>query len=282
MTPKEDNTPVVSIIVPCYNNGKYLAETLDSVRSQTYLNWECLIIDDGLKDDTRNVAEQFVKRDKRYKYIYQENKGVSNARNSAIKQSAGKYILPLDGDDKISPEYIADAINVFGSDKMIKLVYCKAETFGTRNGYWCIPPYSYKGLLIENLIFCSALFKREDFLKTKGYDETMSEGFEDWEFWISFLAESDKVVQLPKVCFYYRLKGISRNPKTDDKEKQMRIRNYVFQKHKDIFQKYFPLPDIIFDYYVSSSELRSIRDSNSYRIGKAILQPLWLFKRLFK
>lgn len=276
------NSALVSVIVPCYNNGKYLLETLNSVLSQTYSNWECIVIDDGSTDDSRKVAENFVRKDKRFQYIYQENHGVSNARNNGIKKAAGKYILPLDGDDKISPEYITDAAKELEADKNIKLVYSKAKTFGERSGFWKIPSYSFKGLLIENLIFCSAIFRKEDFLKTNGYDEEMHEGFEDWEFWISFLTETDKVLQLPKVHFYYRIKEITRNPKTTDEEKQKRIRYYIFQKHPDLYQKYFSLPNLIFEYYQTKIMLESIKNSTSFRAGKRIMAPFIFIKKLFR
>ena len=273
---------LVSVIVPCYNCGKYLAETLDSVLAQTYSNWECIIIDDGSTDDSRQVAERYVQKDARYKYMYQENGGVANARNNAIKVSAGKYILPLDGDDKISSEYVADAVSELKKDIIIKLAYSKAETFGERSGFWDIPLYSFKGLLIENLIFCSAVFRKEDFLKTNGYDENMLEGFEDWEFWISFLNETDKIVKLSKVHFYYRLKEVTRNPKTTDKEKQKRIRNYIFRKHSDLYQKYFSLPDLIFEYYENKVMLESINKSTSFKVGKRIMAPFIFIKKLFR
>ena len=74
--------PIVSIIVPSYNYGHFLAYTLENIRSQRYTQWECIIIDDGSKDDTRQVAEVFSEKDSRYRYIYQENQGLSAARNA--------------------------------------------------------------------------------------------------------------------------------------------------------------------------------------------------------
>jgi glycosyltransferase involved in cell wall biosynthesis len=281
MASPNPNSALVSVIVPCYNQGKYLADALESILLQTYTEWECIVIDDGSTDNSKLVTENYVQKDKRFKYIYQENKGVAKARNNAIKISTGKYILPLDADDKISHDYIKDCVEVMESDKSVKLVYCKAETFGQRSAPWNLPEYSFKQLLIENLIFCSAIYRRDD-LHEMNYDEQMSEGFEDWEFWISFLSETDKIVRLPKVHFYYRLKEQTRNPKTSDSEKQARIRNYIFLKHRELYQKYFPLPDIIFDYYKASTTLHSIQNSSSYRIGKVLLKPYWYLKRLFK
>jgi glycosyltransferase involved in cell wall biosynthesis len=283
-----NSNPLVSIIVPCYNQGKYLSDALDSIFAQTYKEWECIIIDDGSTDDTHLIAEGYTKKDSRFKYKYQGNSGLSSARNNAIKSSTGKYILPLDADDKISPYYLAEGFEILESDNSVKLVYCKARTFGQREGNWEIPPYSFKRLLVENLIFCSAIYKRIDFEEKGGYDENMKEGFEDWEFWISLLSETDKVVCIPKVLFYYRLKEKNRSSITtyewmrSNEEKQRNIRAVIFKKHADIYEKYFPLPDIIFDYYKASGQFNSINNSMSYRIGKTILKPLWFITRLFK
>ena len=110
----------------------------------------------------------------------------------------------------------------------------------------------------------------------------MREGFEDWEFWIAFLTETDKVIQLPKVNFYYRLRGISRNPKTTEAEKQKRIRNYIFQKHSDLYQKYFSLPNLLFEYYQTKIMLESVENSTSFRVGKTVMAPLIFIKKLFQ
>ncbi len=108
-------------------------DALNSVLAQVYTNWECIILDDGSTDDSAKVAKAYTEKDKRFTYIYQVNKGLPSARNAAIKNSSGKYILPLDADDKISPGYLAGAVDVLEKNKDIKLVYCRAELFGKKN-----------------------------------------------------------------------------------------------------------------------------------------------------
>ncbi|RYX81126.1 glycosyltransferase family 2 protein, partial [bacterium] len=90
---------LVTIITPCYNYGKFLAEALDSLLLQTYSNWECIIVNDGSIDNTDEVALQYTAKDQRFKYINQKNGGLPNARNSALKIAQGKYIQLLDADD---------------------------------------------------------------------------------------------------------------------------------------------------------------------------------------
>ena len=86
---------LVSVIIPCYNQGCYLSEALDSVMRQTYPNWECIIINDGSKDQTDAVAKEYCQKDSRIRYISQENSGVIAARNRAVSESSGEFILPF-------------------------------------------------------------------------------------------------------------------------------------------------------------------------------------------
>lgn len=117
---------LVSIIVPCYNQAIYLSETLDSVLNQIYNNWECIIVNDGSTDNTKDVALSYCNRDSRFLYIEQENAGLSAARNAGVIRSRGEFILPLDSDDKIAPAYIYKAVECFEKDDSLKIVYCRA------------------------------------------------------------------------------------------------------------------------------------------------------------
>jgi glycosyltransferase involved in cell wall biosynthesis len=93
------NKPLVSIIVPCYNQAQYLDEALQSVFDQTYPYWECIVINDGSTDNTEEIAENWIARDSRFIYWYQENRGLSSARNTGLNCSTGDYIQFLDADD---------------------------------------------------------------------------------------------------------------------------------------------------------------------------------------
>lgn len=94
-----NNTPLVSIIVPVYNAGKYIAETLDSVLAQTYSNWELIIVNDGSTDNTLQLIENYSGKDKRISFITKPNTGVSDTRNTGITKAKGEFIAFLDADD---------------------------------------------------------------------------------------------------------------------------------------------------------------------------------------
>ena len=191
-----NSTPLVSIIIPCYNQGIFLGDTLESVISQTYKNWECIIVNDGSTDNTEVVAMKYTKTDNRFKYIYQENKGLSATRNKGIGYSSGKYILPLDSDDKIGSSYIEKSVGILENNPNIEIVYCDAELFGLSNGKWNLPEFSLEKMLGENCIFCSAFFRRETYDIVGGYKTNMKYGFEDWDFWLSIIEKKKNIESL--------------------------------------------------------------------------------------
>lgn len=225
---------IVSIIVPCFNQAEYLGEALQSVMEQTYTHWECIIVNDGSTDKTESIAKKWLENDARLKYVYQENKGLSSARNFGIAQSQGKFILPLDADDKIASNYITMALEAFQEDTNLKVVYCKAEKFGEEQGLWELPPFSLLDLARFNMIFCSGMFRKLDWKMIGGYDVNMKFGWEDWEFWISLLKNGGKVKCLEYTGFYYRVRKNSMVRHINLEEKK-NSETYVTKKHIDFF-----------------------------------------------
>lgn len=223
---------LISIIVPCYNQAQFLHDCLKSVTEQSYTNWQCIIVNDGSPDDTETVAMNWVNTDSRFKYIYKKNGGLSSARNAGILAAEGEYILPLDADDKISANYLEECVKAFSTNPSLSLVYGSAELFGTESGTWNLPQYSYRRLLTENMIYCSAMYKKQAVLEAGMYDENLTKGSEDWELWIRLLSEHSEVLRLNNICFYYRVKENSMI-------KQMRVdvnyqnwsRNYIFNNN---------------------------------------------------
>lgn len=228
---------LVSIIVPCYNQAQYLNECLQSVLNQTYQNWECIIINDGSTDNTAEVAKKWTEIDPRFFYYEKENGGVSSARNYGIKKSKGIYILPLDGDDYISDNYIETCVTDLEANTNTKLVYGKAIKFGVINEEWDIPEYSFDRLKQYNMIFCTAMYRKSDVEQMGGYDENMRHGVEDWEFWINFLKKGGQVKRNKNCTFFYRIKEASRNSDLYKNDFNLRLSyNYIFNKHNDCYE----------------------------------------------
>lgn len=269
----------VSIIVPCYNQAVFLSEALDSVLAQTYTNWECVIVNDGSSDNTGEVVQRYIKQDTRFKYIEQPNKGPAAARNNGIEHSCGEFILPLDADDLIAPTYLEKAVNVFTLRTNTKLVYCKADKFGLVNEPWILDEYNYDRFIWDNCIFCTAMYKRSDYLRTGGYSVNMTHGLEDWDFYLSLLDKDDIVHCIDEVLFHYRIKKVSRDTEWLNKRFDETLIQ-LCNNHPEIYDTF--KNKVVLYHHKLQWALKmkdSIESSYSYRIGSFLLKPFFWLKR---
>lgn len=248
----------ISVIIPCYKQAEYLPEALDSLMAQTFGDWEAIVVNDGSPDNTEEVALAYAAREPRIKYLSLENGGVARARNRGIDMAQGEYILPLDADDTIAPTYLEKAKAALDSDPMLKVVYCRASFFGEKNGPWEVHYKDFKSLLAVNAIFVSALFRKTDARAIGGFDEAMTFGHEDWDFFIRLLDGENRVCQIPEILFNYRIKNLSRN--TEAVKRLSDTQYYLIAKNRAIYQAYYPLPfDAIEDKSALEKENQELR-----------------------
>lgn len=197
--------PKVSIIIPCYNQEKYVAEAINSALRQTFKDIEIVCVNDGSTDNSVEIIKSFENKYKNFIFLSnEENRGVIYSRNFAIKNCNGTYILPLDADDIIEPTYVEKAVKILDNNPNIGIVYCKAKIFGNYDKYWNLKPFNKSDILYENCIFCSALFRKSDFLKIGGYNNNMKYGCEDYDLWLSFIEQGLEVFQINEILFSYR------------------------------------------------------------------------------
>src|ERR671916_3003782 len=97
----------VSVVIPCYNQAHFLGEAIESVLSQTYEEFELIVVDDGSKDDTEELASSYAAEDARVRLIRQQNRGLAGARNRGLSESSGEYVVFLDSDDRLLEEALA-------------------------------------------------------------------------------------------------------------------------------------------------------------------------------
>ncbi len=197
--------PRASIVIACYNQGRYLDEAVDSALAQTYEDLEIVIVDDGSTDPATHAKTRSLRRPKT-RVLHTENQGLPSARNTGIRAARGEYILPLDADDRLAPAYLEKAVAVLEVRPEVGIVYGQAEYFDGQSGTWESPPYSLSEMLLHNLIYCSAVFRKADWEQVGGYKPVMKYGWEDWEFWLSLLELGRQVYQLPQTVFFYRRK----------------------------------------------------------------------------
>jgi glycosyltransferase involved in cell wall biosynthesis len=252
---------LISVIVPCYNQAQFLGDALNSIKGQSYPHWECLIVNDGSQDDTESIALSWTQADSRFRYVGKENGGLSSARNAGIKKALGVFILPLDADDKISETYIEECVNRLEQGDGVKLVYGKANFFGTKQGRWALAPYHYQKLQTRNIIHCTAMYRKSDWDLLGGYDEKMKAGLEDWDFWLRLLGESDIVISLESITFFYRIKEHSMVKELNaDRARTQEVYNYLYQKHKEKINRVIGSPiQLMIDREEENEDIEQIR-----------------------
>lgn len=229
-----NTNPMVSVVMPCYNDGRYIQESVASVKAQTYPNVELIIIDDGSDDSDTIATLNALAEEANVQVLHATHVGPSAARNAAIREARGKYILPLDADDTIDPTYIEKAVNILESHKDTGVAYCEADLFGAQSGKWDLPTYSFESMLFDNIVFVTALFSKADWEKVGGFNENMKAGMEDYDFWLSILGEGKKIEQIPEVLFHYRIKDSSRT--TQFQQDPSRIKetyHQLFDNHRE-------------------------------------------------
>lgn len=206
--------PLISVIIPCYNLAAYVGEAIRSVKDQIFRDWECVIVNDGSTDESHAaILEEILdpgtgKIDPRFIYVSQPNHGVAAARNGAISLAHGRYILPLDADDRLRPSALGAIADGFASDPTAAIAIGYVHRFGGDERKCEHRWKSYEELKWRNFIPNSSAFRKCDWKRVGGYrDGTM---YEDWEFWLRLLYKNDRAVDLRKVIIDYRVRPGSR------------------------------------------------------------------------
>lgn len=228
-----EHSPLVSVIVPVYNMEQYLGETLDSVLASNYPAFEVIVMDDGSKDASLQIAKDYARKDSRVKAFTQPNAGACAARNHAISLAEGELILPVDADDKMCPDFIGDAVEAIRADTEVKVVCPKAEFFGERTGKWNLPPFSRKLLARKNMIPICSLYYKSDWERAGGYAREIT-AREDWAFWIAVLKDGGKVVTLSRLSLYYRVRSGSK--RVTDRLQKNRVIDYLNKSYPEFFE----------------------------------------------
>ncbi|MBO1756230.1 glycosyltransferase [Allobranchiibius sp. CTAmp26] len=232
VTTPERALPLVSIIVPCFNAGDTLRETLESARSVDYPSVEIIVCDDGSTDPLTLRVLADLGDDVRV--VRQENAGLPAARNAAIAAARGTYVFPLDADDKIHPDYARAAVEVFEADPQVGIVHARVQRFGDAEGEVGYDDFSIGKLLNHNMIHQLSWFRRVDWETLGGYDEKLRDGREDHEFWIRIVSTGRTVVKLDELYSIYRIRATSMNH-TMTHDKLARIYAEIFRNNADFY-----------------------------------------------
>lgn len=223
--------PKLSIIITCYNLGEFLQEAIDSIKEYAQSDlYEIILVNDGSTNaNTNAIIDAIVKNNKTIHFIDQPNLGLAKARNNGIKQAKGKYIIPLDADNKIRPEFIKQTISILDNNPEIDVVHGNAQNFGNKTTVWESKPFSFPEILLNNYIDACAGFRKSTWEKLGGYDENMPVmGFEDWDLWLRMGNLGCQFEYVNKIFFDYRVRDNSML--ADAWGKRTILLDYIFDK----------------------------------------------------
>ena len=224
---------LISIIIPCFNQGTFLSDAVRSALRQTYKKIEVIVVNDGSTDmKTKKILKTLPKN---VKVLNTKNNGLAEARNIGIRNSKGKYIVPLDADDLLDSKFVEETISVFDdkNDDRLAFVYTDIHFFGEMN-------YIHKQENLHKYIetynnhatVCS-LIKKSAWVKVKGYNKNMIYGCEDWDFWVALIEAGYRGQVLNKPLFYYRLRSGSMSETTS--RKMNYLINQIHKNHKSLY-----------------------------------------------
>ena len=244
----ENIDPIISVITPYYNSGKYIKETANSILNQTFPYFEWLIIDDGSTDEeSKKQLKEIEQMDSRIRVIYKENEGASVARDFGAKNTSktSKYLFFLDDDDLIIDTFLECAYWTLETNKGASWTYADVVNFIGEDYLWR-KWFDSRRERKENLLVNAAMIKKEDFFEVNGFDIKEKAVYEDWNLWLKLLAKEKYPVRMSFLGFWYRRKPkneseLSRSK--DNKNAMKYINETAEQIKKDVEAVQYPKYD---------------------------------------
>lgn len=271
--------PKVSIIIACYDDPN-VKRAIGFAAKQEFHEKEVIVVDDGSGSEVKEVIHQ--SRHLIDILIEQHNQGQSIARNNAIHNARGEYILNWDSDDYFESTFCAKAVAVMEKDEDIKIVTCAARRFNEKTEVDIFTPRggNFENFLFSNSALGSSMFRKKDWKRINGYDEILPIlGFEDWEFYLNILKEGGRAHVIQEVLFNYMIRegSTTHRIRTERKEKF----KHIILKHAKVYSDFFPelIEELFRHLKMEEREKNRIKESQDYRLGKVLLRPLrWMVK----
>ena len=201
-----DEPVAISVIVPCYNSSRFIQETVASLLAQTRRDFEVIFVDDGSTDDTAGTLARLIDASaptRRMTLAAQPNAGVAAARNRGIALARGRYILPLDADDRIAPAMLEICAGVLDGKPDTALVFPDRRDFGAREGVFNSGAFVLARLKYFNQLPYCAMFRRALWESVGGYRTNVS-GFDDWDFWVAAAARGCRAHHVAEPLLQHR------------------------------------------------------------------------------
>jgi hypothetical protein len=229
------SAPRVSVVIPCFNHGRYLRETVESVLAQTFQQLEVVIVDDGSTDDSAAVAEALCAAEPdRVRLLRQPNSGhPAVARNNGIRATSGEYVLCLDADDRIPPDWLGACVAALDSRLDAGVAYTDQQDFGASDRYHRVADYDFRAQTHKNWFGICSLFRRAAWEAVGGWDPEIALS-EDWDFWIGCGHQGFPAVKVHDVAWLYRTSDDGRFAMTD-MENDRYVKAQLVLKRPDLY-----------------------------------------------
>ena len=229
--------PRISVLMPCFNHGAFIAEAVDSVLAQSFQDFEIIVVDDGSTEPATRAALSRL-AGPRTTVLTTANRGLPAARNQAARHASGEFYCALDADDKLAPAWFEKAVRVLDDRPDVMFVSHWLETFGDERWTWTPERCDLASLLARNAVNGAALVRRGVFESAGGYDETMREGCEDWDFWLRLVERGFHGIIIPEVLFYYRRRSDSMSRVMLEEQAYRRPLEVLVAKHGDAYREH--------------------------------------------
>lgn len=238
---KSGSHPLVSVIIPCHNYGKYLEGSVESVVQQSYKNTEIIIINDGSTDGTEKVSRKLISKYTNVRYVYQQNKGIVQTRNRCLKEASGTYMIMLDADDFLDRNYIEETVKI-AKEQRLDIVYTNIKFAGNEKSRTDFTSYSLEELKNRNHIHISSLLRTELAKKYKFDINLENKTHEDWDFFLGMCLEGASTALCSTTFLNYRIHSGGRNNRADsDRNRSVFIETYLYiiKKHEKNYPQQF-------------------------------------------
>jgi glycosyltransferase involved in cell wall biosynthesis len=227
------NEIAVSVVIPCFNHGQFIRDAIASVEKCDQRAYELIIVNDGSTDSyTQQVMNELEAEG--YHVINQANQGLAAARNIGIRAGRGRYVLPLDADNLIRPNYIHAGTEILDKFPEVAVVYGRPAYFGeaTDRRFDIGSEFDLRRLLRDNYIDACTVLRKSVFEACGGFDGNMpSQGYEDWDLWLTFAARGHHFYFVDEVLFDYRIRGDSMIHNAIARDEFPKVFEYFCAKH---------------------------------------------------
>ena len=228
--------PAVSVVVPCYNGGRFLDALMRSLARQTFRDFEIVIVDDGSRDP--ETLRKLATLGEAARVIHQANAGPSAARNAGVRAARGGILFMLDCDDTIEPDFLAETVALLvASPPDVGMVFSDIRLTGAESGV-STRYFNRFDLLFTNTLSSGLVMRREAFEAAGGYDKAMRDGYEDWDFSLRLARAGYRGVRLAKPLYIYQIASAaipSRSTDIDSKRLYAALWRYIRDHHADSY-----------------------------------------------